>query len=165
MWAIIKFDKKNINFLIKNFNHKLGSKVQFYKPKMIIQKLYNNKVVSKEIDLLGDYMFCFHEKIGHKSIINLLKYTKGLKYFLEGFKESQKEIISFIKKSKSAENKKGYLSREFYELCLYKSYKINSGPFSNVIFKIVELQSNKIETFLGNLKTSIRRKKFILTPS
>ena len=165
MWAIIKFDKKNINSLIKKFNCKLGQKVIFYRPKMIKQKFSNNKLINKEINLLGNYMFCFHEKIANNNTIETLKYTKGLKYFLNGFKESQKEIISFIKKSKNAENKDGYLSKEFYELCLNKSYKINSGPFSNVIFKIIELQSNKIETLLGNMKTTIRRKKLMFTPS
>ena len=165
MWAIIKFDHKKLLFLEKELSDKLGNDIEFYKPKMLIRKFYNNKKVVKEINLLGDYMFCFHKNLSKKNLINSLSYTKGLKYFLKGFKESQKEIISFIKKSKKAENKDGYLSREFYDLCVYKSYKINTGPFSDIVFKIINLQNNKIKALIGNMETTISSKNLMFSPS
>ena len=92
MWAIIKFDKKNLEFLKKNINKKLGNEVEFYLPKLFIQKYKNNKLVGREFNLLGDYLFFFHKKLGNKEILNTLQFTRGLKYFLEGFSGSQNEI-------------------------------------------------------------------------
>ena len=41
------------------------------------------------------YVICFHSKFNNKEIINNLKYARGLKYILEGFKNSQEEILNF----------------------------------------------------------------------
>ena len=38
MWTIIKFDRKNLEFLKKDFKKKLGSDVTIYSPKLLIQK-------------------------------------------------------------------------------------------------------------------------------
>ena len=40
MWAIIKFDKKNFEFLKKDFKKKLGEDIKIYAPKIFFQK-YN----------------------------------------------------------------------------------------------------------------------------
>ena len=55
-------------------------------------------------------------KFESNEIINMLKFTKGLKYFLNGFSQSQKDIEKFIYKCKESENNKGYLTQSFYEL-------------------------------------------------
>ena len=74
-----------------------------------------------------------------------LNLQKGLKYFLYGYLESQNEIIDFIKKCKNAENKNGFLTKDFYDLEINKTYKLNSGPFANKILKLIEIQKkNKI---------------------
>ena len=38
MWTIIKFDKKSLEFLKKDFKKKLGTDVTIYSPKFLIQK-------------------------------------------------------------------------------------------------------------------------------
>ena len=43
-------------------------------------------------------------------------------------------------------------------------YQFFSGPFANSIFKIVELQKNKINVVIGNLKTTIKKKEFLFQP-
>ena len=63
---------------------------------MFIQKYKNNKLTGHEFNLLGDYLFLFHDNLKKNEIIKTLKFTKGLKYFLEGFIQSQKEINKFI---------------------------------------------------------------------
>ena len=40
MWTIIKIDKKKIDFLKKDFQDKIGKKIDFYNPKLKITK-YN----------------------------------------------------------------------------------------------------------------------------
>ena len=100
MWAILKVDINNLNYLEKDFKKKLGNEINIYSPKLIIQKYKKNKLTSKEFTLLGDYIFCFHKEFENSSMINSLKFSRGLKYFLCGFKQSQKEIQQFIQKCK-----------------------------------------------------------------
>ena len=48
MWAVIKFDRKNLNLMIEDFKKKLGNDFVIYRPKILIQKYKNNKLVNKE---------------------------------------------------------------------------------------------------------------------
>ena len=157
MWTIIKFDRKNIGILKEDFKKKLGKDVTIYSPKLLIQKYKKNKPFNKEFNLLGDYLFCFHRDFKNPETLNLLKFTRGLKYFLGGFNESQDEIEKFIKKCKESENAKGYLTQNFFDICKNSNYKFTSGPFSERIFKIINLQKNKINILLGNIRTTIKK--------
>ena len=42
MWAIAKFEKKNLGFLKKDLKKKLGNDVKFYLPKIFIKKYKKN---------------------------------------------------------------------------------------------------------------------------
>ena len=42
MWTIIKFDKKEIAFLKKDFKEKLGKDFKIYSPKIATQKYTKN---------------------------------------------------------------------------------------------------------------------------
>ena len=42
-------------------------------------------------------------------MLNNLQFSRGLKYFLQGFLSSQKEIEFFINRCKTLENEKGYI--------------------------------------------------------
>ena len=66
MWTIIKFDKKNLALLEQDLKKKLGDDLEIYIPKLRIQKYKKNKLVNKEIYLLGDYLFCFHKNLKFK---------------------------------------------------------------------------------------------------
>jgi hypothetical protein len=164
MWAILKFDKKNLLTLKMELSKRLGKDSKFYIPKLLLKKYKNEKVIGKELYLLDDYLFCYHKKIGNKNILNTLQYSKGLKYFINGFYQSQPQIINFIKKCKENENDDGYLSQEFFEINLKSKFKFISGPFANEIFKIIELQEKKIRILIGNLKTTINKKEFLFKP-
>ncbi len=164
MWTIIKFDKKNLENLKKDLKDKLGDEISFYSPKLLVQKYKNNKLINKEFNLLGNYIFCFHKKFERSSIIDQLKFIKGLKYFLIGFVRTQKEITEFIKKCQESENKDGYLSENFLELNLSSEYKFSSGPFTDMIFKVIDLQKKKISILIGNIKTTINKKDFLYSP-
>ena len=48
-----------------------------------------------------------------------------------------------------------------YPLDLNKDYQFTSGPFVEKIFKIINLQKNKIDIYIGNLKTTIKNKEFL----
>ncbi len=164
MWTVLKFDKKNLELLKSDLKKYLGKDLKIYIPKLRVQKFKNNKLINKEFNLLGDYMFCFHKELQFKNRINSLRFTRGLKYFLEGFKESQKDIENFISKCKESESAEGYVSRDFFDLSFNKKYKFSSGPFVDKIFQIIDLQRNRIKILVGSVKTTIKRKDLLFTP-
>ena len=161
MWTVIKFDKKKISFLKKDFKEKIGNDSIFYFPKILIKKKHDS---GKEVSLLGDYIFCYNKNFENKDILNILKFSRGVQYFLEGFISSQKEIEIFINYCKKLENEKGYISKNIFEIIENKKYKFQSGPFTNQIFKIVGIQKNKINILIGNLKTKIETHDFLFHP-
>ena len=164
MWLIFKVDKKRIETLKREFKLKLGEETIFYSPKLLIEKYNKNKLSRREISLLGDYMFCYNEKFTNNNILNILKFSKGLKYFLNGCEKSQNEIYSFIEKCKSCEDKKGYIGINFFNLIKNSKYKFSNGPFTEKIFEIINLQKNKIDILLGRIKTSIKKEQFLFSP-
>ena len=92
----IKFNKNGLEFLKKDLAKKLGKDLKIYSPRIFVQNYKKNKIIKKEFALLGDYLFCFHRKFENPNVINSLKFSRGLKYFLCGFAGSQEEIKSFI---------------------------------------------------------------------
>ena len=113
MWTIIKYDTKFIEILKKELKNKIDSDIKFYNPKISVQKFKKNKLIYKEYDLLGDYLFCYHKNFKqNKNIVNY-KYIRGLKYFLEGYKLAQSEIETFIYNCKINEDEKGNLKSNF----------------------------------------------------
>ncbi len=164
MWTVIKFDKHQLNSLKKDFSKKLNGKFTFYNPKILIQKYKKNKLINNEVSLLGDYILCFHEDFKNPITLQKLKFCRGLKYFLNGFYQSQNEINDFVFKCKKLENSKGYLSDNFYNLNINSNYKFISGPFTETIFKIIKLQKDKIDILMGNIKTTIKKRRFLFNP-
>ena len=163
MWTVIRIDKKKFYLLKKDLKNKFGSEAEIYRPKLLIEKFINNKLHKKEFDLLGDYLFCYHNNFFQERLLRQLKFTRGVKYLLNGFISSQNEIKKFIAKCKNIENEKGYLNQSLFDLEINKYYKFSSGPLTNKIFKIIELQKNKIDILMGNIKTKINKKKLLFT--
>ena len=164
MWTVLKFDKKKLNFLKEDLTQKLGKDFILYNPKIKIQKFKKNKLIDIEFDILGNYIFCFHKNFNKENIFNNLQFCRGLKYFLRGQYESQLEIKKFIEKCKSLEDKRGYISKTLFKLIINSNYEFSSGPFAEKIFKIINLQKNKIDILMGNIKTTINKQKFLFKP-
>ena len=162
MWAVIKIDRKKIGLLKSDLNKKLRSETLIYSPKTFI-KISNKKII-KEIHLLGDYIFCFNKNFNKTEVIKDLKFIRGIKYFLEGYLKSQKEIETFIHKCKNSENKEGYVSSNFFNLNFNNEYKFSNGPFANSIFRIIEFQKNRFKILVGSLKTTIKKKDYLFRP-
>ena len=163
MWTVLKIEKNKIEFLKRELQKKLNNGLSFYVPKFFYEKYSKNKLIRKELNLLGDYVFCYHKKFNDDNTINELKFTKGLKYFLDGFKQSQNEIKNFIRKCKEAENERGYLTHSFLEILKNHKYKFSTGPFSQLTFNVVNLQQKKLDIFLGNIKTTVKRDKYFIS--
>jgi len=157
MWIVAKYDKKKANFFLEDLKKKLKDKVVIYNPRVKIEKFYKKKIISKELNILGDYIFCFNPKFADQKIIDNLQFTKGLKYFLSGFYKSQKEIKEFIKKCKKSENENGFISADFFDIELNKKYKFNSGPLLNLIFQVVEVQKTKFKVLMGDKIATVEK--------
>ena len=164
MWTVIKFDKKNIHIFEEDLKRKLGNNFEIYYPKLTIQKYQKQKLKQKNINLLGDYLFCFHSKFQNERNISQLKFIRGVKYFLNGFRQSQIEINNFIINLKKLENEDGYITQNIYQTEIDKIYKFTSGPFTEKIFKIISLNKDKIDVLIGNIKSKINKKKFLFKP-
>jgi len=164
MWTVIKFDEKKIEFLKKDFKKRLGADFKIYIPKFSIQKYRGNKKKIKECNLLDDYLFCFHKRFKDPNVKNILRFSRGLKYFLTGTTDSQNEINEFIKKCKESEDKSGYITKNFFDLYINSNYEFISGPFGSKIFKVINLQKNKIDILLDNIKVKINRNQYSFRP-
>ena len=157
MWIVAKYDKKRANFFLEDLKKKLKDKVVIYNPRVKIEKFHKNKLISKEFNILGDYIFCFNPKFENQKILNNLQFTKGLKYFLSGFYKSQKEIKEFIKKCKKSENENGFISADFFDIKINKKYKFNNGPLTNLIFQVLEIQRTKFKILIGEKIATIKK--------
>ena len=166
MWAIIKFTKCELELLKKDLSSKIGTDIKFYIPKIKLQNFKKNKLYNKEVLLLGDYLLCYHSNFKNCNTVNSLQYCRGLKYFLSGFVNNQKEIDDFVKKCHKYEDDKGYIKQSFFSFWYspYKKYAFLSGPFTNMIFKIIDKQKNKIKILLGKFKTTVPEKEYLFRP-
>ena len=164
MWTVLKIDKKNLAFLKNDFFKKLGKDVKFYMPKLQLKKFIRKKIYIKESFVLGDYMLCFHKDFSKKSVLTSLKYCKGLKYFLMDFFNSQKEIEKFISKCKENEDENGFLKSTFFDFKNNESYEFISGPFTNMIFSIINENKLSIKALLGNYRIMVSKKENLFRP-
>ena len=114
MWTIIKFDNKKIEIFKSQIKKKLGNGTKFYLPKLSVQKFIKNKLIKKEFNLLGNYMFCYHVKFTNEENLKFINYVTGLKYILKGVKESQNDVERFINECQKYENKDGHLNSSFF---------------------------------------------------
>ncbi|MDC3089838.1 hypothetical protein OA346_01145 [Candidatus Pelagibacter sp.] len=164
MWAIIKINKKNLSLLKKDFLIKLGSDVKFFIPKLKLNIFNKSKILTKESFLLGDYILCFHEGFAKKSILSSLKYSKGLKYFLTDFFSAQKEIEKFILKCRENEDDKGYIKSSFFDLKKSKDYEFISGPFTRMIFSVINENKINLKILIGNRIATVSKERNLFRP-
>ena len=164
MWVVLKIDKKKLGLLKQDFKKKTGEEFIFYSPKIKISKYFKNKLISEEIDILGNYIFCFSKFFMEKKVIDLLKFSQGLKYFLGGFSPFQNEITNFIERCKNLENQEGLVSSSLSNCKMNTKYQFLSGPFVKKLFTITGLKDKKIKILLGGIETYIKRNKYLFHP-
>ena len=162
MWVVAKIKIKELNVFKKNLKKSLGEEVRFYQPKIEYHKYYGDKVKKFEKFMLENYIFCYHKKFEKLSFTNKFKFEKGLEYFLSGYSNNQIEIVKFIEFCKTFENKEGYLTQAFFKSMIAKKAIFASGPFTNMIFEILEKQKNKLKILVGNIVTTISDKNSYL---
>ena len=155
MWVVAKIKLKNLNVFKKDLVKKVGNDIEFYQPKIEYHRYFGDRVKRFEKLILENYIFCYHERFQKSSFVNQVKFIKGLEYFLHGYNLNQDNIIKFIKYCKSFENEKGYLTQSFFKTIIAKKAQFISGPFTNMIFEILEKQKNKLKILVSNIVMTI----------
>ena len=162
MWLVLKYNRKEFHFLKEILKKKMGDSLQIYKPRIKLQRLIKNKIKFLEKDLLEDYLFCYHEKFKNEKILMLLNNSRGLKYFLKNSMSDQTEIVNFIQFCKKNESDDGFLKQGFFDFSNSKRGIFISGPFTNLIFNIIENQGKRLKVLIGNVTTTIKKKSDFL---
>ena len=157
MWVVLKYKKSEFNLLKRDFKRVLEDVPLIFRPKIKYQKLIKNKLQFLENDILGDYLICYHEKFKNTEIISTLKNLRGLKYFLNNPNNNQIAIINFINYCKKNQDADGYLKPSFFAFSNMTKGKFLNGPFTNMIFSVIENQKDKLKVLIGNLKTTIKK--------
>ena len=157
MWAVFKYKKDNYELLRSNLKKVFHNEITFYNPKISFTQstLKKNKTITKHI--LEGYAFCFYEKFNESSILSQIKYTRGLEYFLEGHIFNQNKIKKFINLCKKNEDQNGNLNPTFFSVLETNKANFLNGPFSNLIFEIIEKNKNKIKIKLGQMPLIINK--------
>ena len=151
MWIVAKINENQLHTFKEKFNQKFDDGIKFYFPK--INK--KNRKFYSEKNILGNYIFCFHEKFSDMEKLNISKYTQGLKYFLKGYKNSQVQIKEFIDFCKKNENSKGFLTQDFFREIDSKKCKFLNGPLANVVFEILSKEKKYLNILLGNKEIKV----------
>ena len=165
MWKIFKYKSSELNLLKEDLRKKFDNNFQIYIPTICLKKrIKSKKVFEKKINIMGDYLFCYHNSFSEKNYQFILHNLKGLKIILPGAEETQKEITSFIKRCKNKEDDNGFLSQSFFEVDFKKTYKFLSGPLNNVLFKILHTKKNNFSILVGDFKINLKSRNLNYQP-
>ena len=96
MWIILKYKKKNFGIVVNELKRRFDNNLEIYNPKFKTKFKIQNKIIINELSLLGDYLFCYHINFNNPNSVNVLKFIKGVKGFISGYKSSQKDIYAAI---------------------------------------------------------------------
>lgn len=159
MWVIIKFKKNETEILKKSLKLILGENPEFYLPKVKFTKIVKGKIKEYRKDLLDKYILCQHSKFADSKFIQAMNYAKGLQFLLDGYKENQTNITNFINNCKSHENDDGFLKQSFFNNLIKDKIQFHSGPFSRLIFDVIEDRKKEIEILKDKIKLKISKEQ------
>ena len=161
MWIVAKIKPGQCSIFKLQLNTKFN-KVVYYEPKIFCK----GKRIDKEKNILGNYIFCFHEKFNESNNLKEATYIKGLNYFLDGCINSQNEIVNFVDFCKKNENKYGHLTQNFFSNFNLKKGKFINGPLANLVFEIVSNKKNYLNIILGKRDIKIAKNfDFVYLPA
>ena len=157
MWVVLKYKSKELKILKDSFFKILGEMPEFYNPKYKYERYINNKLKTFEKSILNNYLICKHNKFKDPKIVNILKNSRGLIYFLNGCEFNQKKLEEFIKFCRLNEDANGFLTQSFFKIIKKTKAKFISGPFTQMIFNIIEDRGGKLKVLLNNANMTISK--------
>lgn len=164
MWLVAKI-KNNYSDIFKKEILKKNLNIEFYEPKYKVDNISNNKKIKRDRkNLLNNYIFCYYSNFS-KNLIETLKFSKGLEYFLTGQELYQKDIIAFINYCKSFEDEQNIITNNFFKNLIEKKGKFSSGPLKNIIFDLIEKKKNKLIIKFGQYIATVDDNKAAYVPA
>ncbi len=157
MWLVIKYKTNEIETLKKSLTNIIGETPEFYHPKIKLKKIINGKMREHKKDVLDKYIFCRHKKFSDISITSLISNAKGSKYLLNGYKQNQNSINRFVDFCKQHQNDDGFLKQSFFNNLIKTKIQFLSGPFSQLIFDIIEDKKKEIKILGNKIKLTISK--------
>ena len=157
MWIVAKYKPKEYKILKESFFKILGEMPEFYNPKIKYERYIKNKLKVFEKKILDNYVICKHDKFNDRALINVLKNSRGLTYFLNGCEFNQKELDNFIKFCKFHEDESGFLKQDFFKIEKKNKAKFISGPFTQMIFDIIEDKGKKFKILINNVNMTVSK--------
>ena len=164
MWTILKYDKKYLYLLKRDLSNRVGRDLEFYIPKIKIQKYIKNKLCNFENNLIGNYLLCYHHLFANSNVISSLQYCRGLKFFLTNYINAQEEINKFIWKCKKHENKEGYIQQSFFEFENINKSKFISGPFTNLVFNLISENNKMLNVQIDKFCITVPKNSYLFRP-
>ena len=155
---VLKFNPGEYEILKDSISKVLGGMPEVYNPQIKFQKYVNNKLKIYKKSILNNYLICKHEKFKNPALISSLKNIRGLNYFLEGCEHNQKELENFVKYCKSNEDLDGFLKQSFFNINHKIQCKFVSGPFTELIFNVIENKGKKLKILIKNLNITVSKK-------
>ena len=116
---------------------------------------------NNSVNLLGNYVFCFHENFKDMKNLITARYTRGLDYFLESCTNSQIEIKKFINFCKENENPDGFINQEFFNKIILNKGKFVNSPLANLVFEIIGKEKKYLNILIGKREIKISKKSNI----
>ena len=80
-----------------------------------------------------------------------MKNLKGMQYILSGSKKDQKDIENFISICKQHEDDQGFIKQSFFDIKNKTKCYFLSGPFTKIIFDIIEETKKIIKVRFKNI--------------
>ena len=157
MWIVAKYKPKEYKILKESFFKILGEMPEFYNPKIKHEHYVKNKLKVFEKYILGNYVICKHDKFRDRTLVNVLKNSRGLIYFLSGYESNQEELNNFVKFCKFYEDEGGFLKQDFFRTKKNKA-KFISGPFTQMVFDIIEENGLKLKILINNMNMTISKR-------
>ena len=157
MWIVAKYKPNEFRILKESFFKILGEMPEFYNPKIKYERYIKNKLKVFEKKILDNYVICKHDKFRDHTLVNVLKSSRGLIYFLNGYESNQKELNNFVKLCKSYEDEEGFLKQNFFKTKKNKA-KFISGPFTQMVFDIIEEKGLKLKILINNMNMTISKR-------
>lgn len=157
MWIVAKIKSKDLSTFKRELSNRFDDKVKYYFPKIFSK----NRIKNSSVNLLGNYIFCFHDSF--RDIKNLItaKYTKGLDYFLDSCVNSQPEIIKFISFCRENESSDGFINQEFFDKIILNKGKFVNSPLANLVFEIIGKEKKYLNILIGKREIKISKKSNI----
>ncbi len=162
MWAVLRFKKNKLNLLKNDLRDHLGSEPKMFIPKLKIKRIIRKRIIQETSFILGDYLIIFHDKFKSSKIFSTIKNLRGLKSWVDYSESSQKNILDFIDLCKKNSDKDGFLNQSFFNLIKERKGIFIDGPFTNMIFEILEVQKNKLKVLVDRVITVIPKNSVCL---